>query len=178
MRYTTRIMFDKRYLKIIGIVVLAFIAGTSFGVFLQKSLLSKVSVSEVNVQHEKSTMVMPFDAEQAKHIFHELPSGGMFHVYTSATNTEQVALIQMRLRVEYDRYRTGNFSDQIRLYGADIPGTNGLSENYSKIQFIYTDLPTGAQIQFISSDPEVVRAIHAWIREQLVEHGADAESYM
>ena len=84
----------------------------------------------------------------------------------------------MRLKVEYDRFRTGNFSDQIKLYGADIPGPKGMSENYSQIQFVYTDLPNGAQIQLIASDPKVIQAIHAWIRVQLVEHGADAESYM
>ncbi len=169
-------MVNKKHFIFVGIII--FVVGIIFGYFWQQNVDNRAHEAENSENREKSAMVMPYDLDQTKHIFHELPSGGMLHLYTSATNTKQIALIQMRLKVEYDRFRTGNFSDQIKLYGADIPGPEGMSENYSQIQFVYTDLPNGAQIQLIASDPKVIRAIHAWIRVQLVEHGADAESYM
>ncbi len=169
-------MQNIKLLIFLGTIVL--IVGTIFGFFIQQSIDNRAHLAEDGAKREKSAMVMPYDLDETKHVFHELPSGGMFHLYTSATNTQQIALIQMRLKVEYERFRKGNFSDQIRLYGADIPGSEGMSENFSQIQFIYTDLPIGAQIQFIASDPKVIQAIHRWIRIQLVEHGADAKSYM
>ncbi len=169
-------MENKKLLIFFGLIIL--LVGTIFGYFLQQNIDNKAHRAEDGANREKSAMVMPYNLEETKHVFHELPSGGMFHLYTSATNTKQIALIQMRLKVEYDRFRKGNFSDQINLYGADIPGSKGMSENFSQIQFVYTDLPIGAQIQFIASDPKVIQAIHGWIRLQLMQHGTDAGSYM
>ena len=128
--------------------------------------------------HERYPMVYPFNADQAKYVFHEHHDGGMIQVYTTASSTEQVALIQTHLKVEYDRFRTGNFSDEAKLHGQHMPGIKNLSENYSKIKFVYSDLPNGAQIQLTADNPKLINAIHIWFRAQLLDHGADADAHM
>jgi hypothetical protein len=86
----------------------------------------------------------------------------------------QVQLIQQHLQHEVALFRSGNFSDPTSLHGTEMPGVKDLAAGVQNIEMEYVELPTGAQITFITSDLELITALHRWFGAQLSDHGPDA----
>jgi hypothetical protein len=55
-----------------------------------------------------------------------------------------------------------NFGDPASLHGEAMPGLKELQANASKIKITYSELPSGAQINFETSDIHTSTAIHRW----------------
>jgi hypothetical protein len=91
-------------------------------------------------------------------------------------NPKQVSLIQHHLQHEASEFQKGNFADPATLHGAAMPGLKELQADVSKIRVTYSELPSGAQITFETSDVHALTALHRWFGAQLSEHGADAIS--
>ncbi|MCF8078113.1 MAG: hypothetical protein K9K88_02420 [Desulfobacterales bacterium] len=127
--------------------------------------------------HHKAHTVMPFDISKAVHIFKMTESGGIQRVVAKDPgDTDQVRLIRRHLRQEAEKFRHGDFSDPVKLHGADMPGLRELQAGASRILISYTDVPAGAEIRFDTSDICLITAVHRWFGAQLSEHGADAVS--
>lgn len=170
-------MVKREKVVVIGLPVVFFLVGVVFGYSLGDVHDSEL-VDRQRIIHDRFTLIMPFDVEQSRHVFHEHRNGGMIQVYTNSTSTEEIARIQNYLKVEYDRYRTGNFTNEIKLHGQHMPGIRELSENFSQITFVYSNMQNGAQIQLITNNPKLLDAIHIWFRAQLLDHGTHALSIM
>ena len=129
--------------------------------------------------HHMGHGVMPFDLSTSVHIFKMTESGGVQRVVLrdpKAVKPEQVSLIRQHLQHEAKEFQKGNFADPATLHGANMPGLKELQAGSSKIKVSYSELPTGAQITFETSDLHALTAIHRWFGAQLSEHGADAMS--
>jgi|CXWL01.1.fsa_nt_gi hypothetical protein len=125
--------------------------------------------------HEHSADVMPFDLEKTLHVFKTTESGGVQAVTVrDPSDTENLALIRMHLKMEAESFANGDFSDPARLHGADMPGIVVLQKNYEKMKVTYRELSNGAEITYESSDAETVSAIHQWFDAQVKDHGRDA----
>ena len=123
--------------------------------------------------------VMPFDLSTSVHIFKMTESGGVQRVVlrdSKAAKPDQISLIRQHLQHEATEFQRGNFGDPAALHGANMPGLKELQAGSSKIKVSYSELPTGAQITFETSDVHALTAIHRWFGAQLSEHGADAMS--
>jgi hypothetical protein len=57
-----------------------------------------------------------------------------------------------------------------------MPGLRALADGAPRIKISYTDVPTGGEIRFDTSDIHLITAVHRWFGAQLSEHGADAVS--
>ena len=127
--------------------------------------------------HHMSHTVMPFDMAKTLHIFKMTEQGGVQKVIVrNEEDADQVAPIRMHLRHEAILFQRGDFSDPMRLHGADMPGLKELTEGAAQVKVTYADLPNGGQISFETSDLHLLTAIHRWFGAQLSEHGADAKA--
>jgi hypothetical protein len=56
-----------------------------------------------------------------------------------------------------------------------MPGLDALQQGYERITIRYAQHPTGAQITYTTSEPNLVDALHAWFDAQVSDHGQHAE---
>jgi hypothetical protein len=102
-------------------------------------------------------------------------TGGIQQVVTKDLNdTTQVALIQQHLEHEAMKFSKGDFSDPAALHGATMPGLKDLAAGAAYVKVLYSALPNGAQITFVTQNVHLITAIHRWFGAQLSDHGADA----
>ena len=101
--------------------------------------------------HNMSHSVMPFDVSKTMHIFKMTEFGGVQRVVSkNPGDSDQIALIRQHLQHEADMFQAGNYSDPIKLHGADMPGLKELKDGASRIKVTYATLPLGAEIIFES----------------------------
>ena len=126
----------------------------------------------------KGAQVMPFDLEQAMHVFQPQEDGGLQIVTAKdPANSQQIALIQAHLQEEATKFRHGDFSDPATIHGEDMPGLAALRAGVGQIDVHYTLLPIGAQIQYTTKNPALIAALHQWMAAQLSDHGHHAVSH-
>lgn len=119
--------------------------------------------------------VMPFDLEQTMYIFTPRDNGGLQQVVVKEdADSEQIALIRAHLRKEAEQFRAGNFTDPGEIHGREMPGLTELREHNGRIEIRYSELPNGAQIEYITDDTQLIEAIHHWFQAQVMDHGSHA----
>lgn len=140
-----------------------------------------ISSANLNAQtrqqhvHARAHSVMPFEMSKTTHIFKMTEFGGVQKIVAKDPSaTDQIALIRKHLQHEAKRFQQGDFSDPAKLHGADMPGLKDLQAGASRIKVSYAPLPSGAEIQFETTDLHLLTAVHRWFGAQLSEHGADA----
>lgn len=127
--------------------------------------------------HHLARNVMPFDISKTIHIFKMTESGGVQRVIAKDPSAaDQIALIQQHLQHEAERFQHGDYSDPAMLHGADMPGLKEIQAGTSLIRVSYSDIPSGAELTFVTSDLHLLTALHRWFGAQLSEHGVDAKS--
>ena len=125
---------------------------------------------------ERGAEVMPFDLEKTTHVFEPTRTGGVQQVVADdPSDGEQVALIRAHLREEAEAFRRGDLSDPTEIHGQEMPGLKKLKAGAAEIDIRYSELPDGAQIEYETSDPALVSALHEWFDAQLSDHGRHAE---
>ena len=125
---------------------------------------------------EKGAEVMPFDLEKTTHIFEKTETGGVQKVVADDPNdAEQVARIREHLEEEAAAFQRGDLSDPSKIHGEEMPGLEELEAGAEEMNLRYSDLPAGAKIEYETSDPALVAALHDWFDAQVSDHGSDAE---
>ena len=120
--------------------------------------------------------VMPFSLEQTTHIFTKTEKGGLQQVIVKEIpNTEQVKLIQVHLSKISREFAQGDFSDPAKIHGEDMPGLAELRKaKPGEITIEYKELRNGAQINYATDDPALIKAVHQWFDAQLSDHARHA----
>ncbi len=124
---------------------------------------------------ERGKHVMPFHLEKTQHIFQKTEHGGLQQVIVKdAGDSQQIGFIRQHLAQICQRFKTGDFSGQRHIHGDDMPGLAELSSQYQHVTFNYRDLPNGGEIEFSTSEPTLVEAIHRYFDAQLRDHARHA----
>lgn len=124
---------------------------------------------------ERGIDVMPFNLDQTLHVFTPRDNGGLQQVIVKEdAENGQIELIRTHLQEEANRFRTGDFSDPGKIHGHEMPGLAELREHGGRIDIRYSELPDGAQIEYITEDALLIEAIHHWFKAQLMDHGSHA----
>lgn len=89
------------------------------------------------------------DGRRVTRRFTPLPDGGVFEVVSG--DSVRVAAARKRLREDAARFARGSFRHPV------------LSANARNIDVAYADTDAGGRIRFITADPALVRALHAWL---------------
>lgn len=125
---------------------------------------------------ERGAEVMPFDLEQTMHVFTPQDNGGLQKVALKDDGaTEQIELIRIHLQEEAERFQEGDFADPAQIHGHEMPGLAELRAHDGRIEIRYSELPDGAQIEYITEDEGLIDAIHHWFKAQLMDHGSHAQ---
>jgi len=125
---------------------------------------------------ERGAHVMPFDLELTTHVFTKNDHGGVQQVVVKDTsNLEQVRLIREHLVDITAKFAQGNYADPASIHGEDMPGLAALRQaTAGAINIVYTELDNGGQIDYSTTDPQLVQAIHHWFEAQLSDHSRHA----
>lgn len=124
---------------------------------------------------ERGKQVMPFNLEKTLHIFDKTETGGVQQVVaTNANDAEQIHLVRQHLSAIAARFSKGDFSGPKQIHGDDMPGVAELSAGADRIRFDYQDLPNGGQIEYRSTDPQLITAVHSYFDAQLKDHARHA----
>jgi hypothetical protein len=128
------------------------------------------------VQH--GSKVMPFSLEQTTHVFSKSTNGGLQQVLVKdAGNVEQIKLIREHLTKIAHEFYQGDFSNSAKIHGDTMPGLDELRKaKPNQIDIVYKELPNGAEINYSSDIPELIKAIHQWFDAQLSDHARHAIS--
>jgi hypothetical protein len=124
----------------------------------------------------KSRQVMPFDLERTTHRFAKTGTGGLQTVTAKdPADAQQVKLIREHLAEEVARFSKGDFGDPASIHGGEMPGLRELEAGHDRIDVRYAEGSAGAQITYTTSDPALIKALHAWFGAQVTDHGQHAE---
>jgi hypothetical protein len=124
----------------------------------------------------RGRQVMPFDLERTTHRFTKSATGGVQTVTADdPADAQQVKLIREHLTQEASGFSRGDYGDPASIHGTDMPGLRELEQGHSRIDIRFADLPAGARLTYTTSDPSMVKALHAWFDAQLSDHGRHAE---
>jgi hypothetical protein len=87
---------------------------------------------------------------------------------------KQIGLIQGHLKEEAEKFRRGDFSDPARIHGHDMAGLAELKTGFRQIDIQYRPLSNGGEIRYVTTNPNLVMAIHRWFMAQVSDHGHHA----
>jgi hypothetical protein len=117
--------------------------------------------------------VMPFDLTRTTHVFTDTDTGGREVVTTNdPADAQQIGLIRGHLKGLVPKFSSGDFSDPAAIHGDAMPGLAQLKAGYSRIDFVYEDLPSGGALNYQTSDPVMVSVLHTWFAAQRGDHGS------
>lgn len=124
---------------------------------------------------ERGADVMPFDLAATTHIFDKNSDGAVQRVVAvDPQDASQIRLVRGHLSKEEVRFEGGDFSSPTAIHGDEMPGLQELSQGAGEIDVEYSEIPTGAELTFTTTDPALVEALHAWADAQIYDHGDHA----
>jgi hypothetical protein len=151
---------------------LALLMAASASVAYAQSPASPARLDEVA---ERGSHVMPFHLEKTQHVFNKTEHGGIQQVIAKdGGDGEQIALIRRHLSDISERFKQGDFAQQRRIHGDDMPGLAELAGSHGAVRFDYRELPNGAEIEYAAEQPALVDAIHRFFNAQLSDHARHA----
>ncbi|WP_063780705.1 hypothetical protein [Nonomuraea sp. SBT364] len=125
---------------------------------------------------DKGQQVMPFDLERTTHRFTKTATGGVQTVTADdPADAQQVKLVREHLAMEAANFRQGDYGDPASIHGTEMPGLRELEQGHSRIDIRDTPITAGSQVTYTTSDPLLIKALHAWFDAQVTDHGRHAE---
>lgn len=120
--------------------------------------------------------IMPFSLKATTHIFSQTATGGIQRVVVNNPgDTAQIELVRAHLQAIRQQFLHGDFAGPSHIHGADMPGLDELrAAKPGQIAITYREVDGGAELEYRTSSPPIVAALHKWFDAQLSDHGADA----
>lgn len=115
---------------------------------------------------------MGVDQYVSTHVFDALPDGGRIEYQHDSGDPEGVAMIREHLQEIQAAFEAGDFSTPAFVHGRDVPGTDVMAARREHIDYRYEDLPRGGELRLVTSDPEALEAIGAFMAFQRDDHRA------
>jgi len=116
--------------------------------------------------------VMPFDLSRTKHVFEDLPDGGLQTVTANdPADTLQLRLVREHLQEEAAKFSRGDFADPMAIHGHAMPGVAELRQGFRQVRVQFDAIAGGATLRYTTSDPDLLAALHRWFAAQRTDHG-------
>lgn len=120
---------------------------------------------------------MGVDQETSVHRFDALADGGRIELQRGMDDSAGVAQIRLHLRAIASAFEAGDFSTPAFVHMREVPGTAVMAARRRAISYDYRDLPRGGEVRITTTDPEALRAVHAFIAFQRGDHRAGGEGH-
>jgi tRNA U34 5-carboxymethylaminomethyl modifying GTPase MnmE/TrmE len=117
---------------------------------------------------------MPFNMNEAMHMFTPTNTGGVQEIMVHDGNAQQISLVHQHLQQQAIAFAHGDFSNPAYVHGKNMPGLSELEHDYSRMTVTYANTDLGGKIIYTSTDSNVVNAIHQWFQAQVHDHGSHA----
>ena len=120
--------------------------------------------------------VMLFSHVATLHVFAKTDDGGTLRlIVRDPGDTQQIQIVRAHLQDMRGRFEKGDYSGPSHIHGDAMPGLAELkAAKPGQIAVSYKDVADGAELEYRTSDPKLIAALHAWIDAQLSDHGKDA----
>ena len=128
---------------------------------------------------ERGVDVMPFNLHDTSHHFIKNAEGGIQQVVASVSGDDhQVQLVRTHLKEIQEQFLQGDFSGPAHIHGNDMPGLQELQQSEpGEIIITFKEIDSGAELNYVTLNAELVDAIHTWFDAQVSDHGKDASHH-
>jgi hypothetical protein len=123
---------------------------------------------------ERGETAMGVDQYTSTHVFQPLPDGGRIVLQRDVPDANGTASIRDHMRHIAARFAEGDFRLPGFVHAQTVPGTDVMAARRSVITYAADTLPRGGEVRIRSTNPEAVRAIHAFLAFQRSDHRASA----
>ena len=119
----------------------------------------------------RGALAMGFDQDKTEHHFLLQRTGGAIVVTSKDVNdAESIAQIRSHLREIAAAFAEGLFDKPLATHDELPPGAAILSARKALVSYRYRERADGASVQIESSDSAAIKAVHDFLRYQIVEH--------
>jgi hypothetical protein len=127
---------------------------------------------EFGALQERGAAAMGVDQYTSTHVFDDLPDGGRIELQRNAADPAGTAAIQAHLREIAAAFGRGDFRTPARVHAREVPGTPVMAARAHAIRYEFRPLPRGGEVRITTRDPEALRAVHAFLAFQRLDHRA------
>ncbi len=122
---------------------------------------------------ERGRSAMGVDQYTSRHVFEDLRDGGRIVLdRDEADDTLGIATIRLHMRDIADAFSRGDFAIPGFVHAREVPGTAEMVRLRERIGYEAIDRPRGAEVRIRATDPEALRAVHAFLAFQRADHRA------
>ena len=130
-----------------------------------------MNASHADEVDKNGDMAMGFSHEKTTHHFRLLPNGAAIEVdVNEAADDQSRKAIRKHLAQIAPMFATGNFTIPVQVHGQKPAGAAAMEQLKEKINYSYEDTAKGGRVRLTTSDPEALKAIHEFMRFQIIEH--------
>lgn len=122
--------------------------------------------------HARAATVMGFDQQATTHHFHLYDDGGAIEVSVNDPgDAKDRDAIRSHLPHIAMMFGSGNFDAPMLVHDSThVPGTAVMAERRDHIRYTYVETSNGGRVEIVTSDPQALAAVHAFLTYQIVEH--------
>jgi hypothetical protein len=120
----------------------------------------------------RGAMVMGFDQARTTHHFLLFNDGGAIDVGVNESgDAKSRDAIRSHLPHIATMFGQGNFDAPMLIHDSkNVPGTRLMTERKGMIRYQYVETANGGRVNIVTSDPDALAAVHAFLRFQIAEH--------
>ena len=119
----------------------------------------------------RGALAMGFDQDKTVHHFLLQESGGAIVVAAKdATDTASITQIRSHFQEIAVSFASGAFDKPVATHGELPPGAAAMTANAALIRYRYEERADGASVVLETADRDTRKAIHEFLRYQIVEH--------
>lgn len=118
---------------------------------------------------------MGVDQYTSTHRFDDLADGGRIVLQRDAADSAGARIIRAHLRDVAAAFARGDFATPGFVHGRAVPGTTTMAARRAAIGYAVRDLPGGGEVRITTTDPEALRAVHAFLAFQRRDHRVGGE---
>ena len=120
---------------------------------------------------QRGAHAMGFDQEKTTHHFLLYKDGGAIDVSVKdASDAPNRDAIRAHLPHIAMLFGQGTFDLPHFIHGTDVPGTAAMTRLKDRIAYRYRETPAGGRVDIVTTDPEALAAVHAFLRFQITDH--------
>jgi len=127
--------------------------------------------SAQGVSPAHATQAMGFDQEKTTHHFYLFTDGGAIDVSVKdVKDRKNLEAIRAHLPHIAEMFKQGDFSVPMLVHQTEVPGAQDLKRAAARISYRYAETPAGGRVDIMSTEPDALRAVHAFLKFQITDH--------
>ena len=128
-------------------------------------------LKKMDALNARGAMAMGFDQKAAVHHFAIEPEGGTISVAVKDRSDERTRVaIRTPLKTIAAEFARGDFSSPVATHSEMPPGARDMQRLKADLRYTFESTPDGGRVVIRTSNIQAVKAVHEFLRYQIVEH--------